>query len=135
MPYEDEIFDFILSNQSIEHWSEYNVDIEDGLTEISRCLKNTGEAHLNFPFYLHGHPDFVKGKIQKIKSQLNKYFNVKELIAYNSYKLDNYKGWRKCGFPDWYIPKNVNTSFVVNVIIKKKENIKINKNIIIKKKI
>ena len=58
-----EIFDFILSNQSIEHWPREM--IEDYSTS-SRCLKN-GEAHLNFPLFAWS-SRFCKGKIQKIKS-------------------------------------------------------------------
>lgn len=123
MPYKDKSFDFILSNQSIEHWSEYNVSIQDGLSEISRCLKENSEAHLNFPFYLHGHPDFVKGRIEKIKFELEKFFFIKKFTAYSSTELKDYKGWRRCGFPDWYIPKNINTSFVVNAVLKKNKKL------------
>ena len=127
MPYEDCFFDFIISNQSIEHWSEYGVSIEEGLSEIYRCLKENGEAYVNFPIFLHGHPDFVKGNIGKIRKNFERFFYIENFVAYNSIKTDNYLGWRRCGFPDWYIPKHGLTSFVVNAVLKKKTNIKISK--------
>jgi len=122
MSYEDSSFDYILSNQSIEHWSEYNVEIEDGFKEMGRCLKFEGEIFINFPLYLHGEPIFVKGRMDIIKNKIEKYFLIKNIVAYYSTSHDDYKGWSLCGFPDWYVPSNANTSFVVNVILKKKSN-------------
>lgn len=122
MPYNDNSFDIILANQSIEHWSEYGITIEEGLNEIGRCIKQNGEVHLNFPMFLHGEPIFVKGEIEKIIKIFEKNFIIEDIIAYYSKKAPDYKGWKLCGFPSWLV-KNSNTSFVVNVILKKKINI------------
>jgi SAM-dependent methyltransferase len=121
MIYDNNTFDYILSNQSIEHWSEYGVKIEEGLLEIARCLKKNGVVYINFPLFLHGHPYFIKGNIDIIKKKFELFFNIHTITAYYSKKQNNYTGWIRCGFPDWYIPSHASTSFVVNVILKKKK--------------
>lgn len=128
MPYSDSSFDFILANQSIEHWSEYGISIDDGLREIGRCLKQNGEIHINFPLFLHGEPIFVKGDIETIIKIIEKHLSIEEIKAYYSKKHENYQGWKLCGFPDWLI-QNTKTSFVVNVILKKKLNFDYSKKI------
>lgn len=136
IPYSDQYFDYVISNQSIEHWHEYGVNIDDGINEINRVLKKNGELIINFPFFLHGHPDFVRGNIKKIKNFFSIFnWEINSIIFYYDSNNKNYKGWRLCGFPDFYIKRysSCNTSFVVEFYVKKiqscfikRRNLKIN---------
>lgn len=125
IPFNNESFDIILSNQSIEHWFEYGVSISTGLREIARVLKIGGVAHLNFPFFLHGHPLFVRGDLKSILELIDdSNLNVDDLIAFEDSQESNYPGWRRCGFPDFYIHRHssTSTSFVVEAVLKKISN-------------
>lgn len=122
IPFPNDSFHWVLSNQSMEHWFEYGVQFSDALEEIARVLRVGGQAHINFPFYLHGHPFFVKGDLESIISIIDKdIWDISDIIAFRDSEEDNYPGWRRCGFPDFYINKNgpVETSFVVNLILEK----------------
>src|SRR3990172_1594068 len=72
LPFEDDYFDYILGNQTIEHWHEWNVSFEAGLREIYRVLKPTGTLSMNYPIHLHGHMIFVKGDITSILNLFDK---------------------------------------------------------------
>ncbi len=125
IPFSNEKFDYALSNQSIEHWFEYDVDMEDGINETCRVLKVGGELHINFPFHLHGHPWFVSGNLPAIYGLFNKkYWEISDIVAFNDSSEDNYPGWKRCGFPTWYVKRfnSVETSYVVNIIVIKKSN-------------
>jgi len=116
IPFANDMFDLVFSNQSIEHWHEYGVSIPAGLGEIARVLKVNGAAHINFPIYLHGHPIFLKGNIGKLLECVEPdTFSVSQIIAYKDSQQPNYRGWARCGFPDFYVSENgkqpVETSF------------------------
>lgn len=66
IPYPDNTFDFIISNQSIEHWHEFQSSFASGIAEIWRVLKEGGTTSLNFPLWFHGHPIFKTGKMGSI---------------------------------------------------------------------
>jgi len=125
IPFEKDTFDLIISNQSIEHWHEYDVEFIDAFNEIHRVLKMNGTVHLNFPMYLHGHSIFVTGDLEKLISQIDIVdWKIRSISAYYDKKEQNYKGWEYCGFPYKYISKygNVDSSFVVDIVLKKKSN-------------
>jgi len=122
IPFENDAFDVVLSNQSIEHWFEYGVKLEQGLSEIARVLKVDGRAHLNFPFYLHGHPLFVTGDLDGVLSFIDKeIWKIEDVIAFEDSDESDYIGWQRCGFPDFYVQRSrtVNTSYVVELVLKK----------------
>ena len=52
IPFNSGYFDYVLSNQSIEHWHEYHVSAREGLSEIRRVLAPQGKAIINFPIHL-----------------------------------------------------------------------------------
>ena len=110
LPFRSNSYDFCISNQSIEHWFEYNVSISQGIYEISRVLKiNSGSLIINFPLFLHGKREFVQGNLEFIISEISKYLKIYSLeIVYASNK--KYKGWVKC---------NQTESRVTNFIKKK----------------
>ena len=52
IPTRSNFYDFCISNQSIEHWFEYNVSLSLGLSEIARVLKkDKGKLIINFPLF------------------------------------------------------------------------------------
>jgi len=67
MPFENELFDCVIGNQTMEHW----IDIVSALSEIRRVLKVDGKIILTVPIHLHGDPIFVTGDFNKIESLFN----------------------------------------------------------------
>jgi|APSaa5957512535_1039671.scaffolds.fasta_scaffold19068_3 SAM-dependent methyltransferase len=126
LPYKNNLFDYVLSNQSIEHWYEYEVDIHDALGEICRVLKVGGFAYINFPIHLHGKKEFVLGDFEKINQYFDtNAFQIVEKKAYIDSKQSNYPGWRYCSIPDFYINSNRNsegTAYIVEYVLKKKSD-------------
>lgn len=123
LPYEDNKFDYVLSNQSIEHWQEYRVTTEDAIDEIFRTLRIRGKAILNFPIQLHGQKEFVKPDFKYIDSLFSKYSRkiIRRTAYYNSQE-PNYKGWSKCSIPDFYVKESKDfeeTSYVVEYEVQK----------------
>ena len=97
IPTRSNFYDYCISNQSIEHWFEYNVSLSVGLSEISRVLKKkSGKMIINFPLFLHGKSEFAKGNIEYILKEISNYFIVKEITFIYS-ESRKYKGWKKCG--------------------------------------
>ena len=97
IPTRSDFYDYCISNQSIEHWFEYNVSLSAGLSEISRVLKNkSGKMIINFPLFLHGKSEFAKGNIEYILKEISNYFLIKEITFIYS-ESRKYKGWKKCG--------------------------------------
>jgi len=122
LPFPNGSFDWVLANQSIEHWYEYGVDAKVALSEIARVLRVKGQAHINFPLYLHGHQYFVRGDMPSILELVDKdIWGVEEVVAYADSEAPDYKGWRRCGYPDKYICRrgSVATSFVVSLVLEK----------------
>ncbi len=126
MPYINESFDYVISNQSIEHWHEYHVSINIALDEIIRVLKVGGKALINFPIHLHGQKEFVMGDFLFI----NNIFDIpgtkiSRKTAYIDSREENYKGWKRCGFPESYImrsPVSEDTSYVLEYELEKVSN-------------
>ena len=122
IPFENEKFEWILANQSMEHWFEFGVGLSEAIQEIGRVLKIGGHALLNFPIHLHGHPYFVTGNLDAILANVDTdTWSVNTVTAFKDRKKLEYQGWKRCGFPDWYVRREgpVSTSFVVELCIKK----------------
>jgi len=63
IPFPDESFDYVVADQSIEHWYEFGVGLRTGLLEVARVLRLGGTAHLNAPMAFHGHPLFRRADL------------------------------------------------------------------------
>ncbi len=85
IPYPDNFFDFVISDQSIEHWYEFGVSLCKGVNEINRVLKKDGILMLNAPIHFHGHKYFIKGDISKIK----------KIFKSDFWKEVRFEEWRK----------------------------------------
>ena len=127
IPFDESEFDIAISNQSIEHWYEYNVSFEEAFNEVNRILKIGGNFIFNFPVHLHGHKFFVLNTLDIIDNKLlESGFKITSKTHYTS--KTNYKGWLKCGFPTLYLklhsPDFKKTSFVIEYNVEKVKNVK-----------
>ena len=78
--------------------------MSEGLTEIARVLKSTGQAWINFPLFLHGDPRCLRGELNDLLAEIP--FNLFDEAVVQfviSEKFGPYKGWRRCGFPDFLV--------------------------------
>jgi len=130
IPFGNNKFDYVLANQSIEHWYEFGVNFKKALSEISRVLKKEGQAMFNFPIYLHGHRIFLKGQKEKIYSLFNnKHWEIIFIKKwrYNPDPLKKYQGWKLDTFSNCLGANYDNKStYIMEVLIKKKSDININ---------
>ncbi len=107
IPTRSNFYDFCISNQSIEHWFEYNVSLSLGLSEIARVLKkDKGKMIINFPLFLHGKKEFLQGNIEYILKEISQYFSIKTIkFVYSSSR--KYQGWKICGQSPYRIKKYI----------------------------
>lgn len=123
IPWPSRSFDYVVSNQSIEHWHEYGVTLQEGLAEIHRVLVRDGRAVINFPVHLHGHRLFVQGCFEEIdRIFVSAGFAIERRTAIIDSGHHRYPGWRLCGFPDFLIkkhPDHEETSYVVEYELRK----------------
>ena len=107
IPIRSNFYDFCISNQSIEHWFEYNVSISQGISEISRVIKkDKGKMFINFPLFLHGKREFLQGNIELILGEISKYLSIRKITFVHSGSR-RYKGWKKCGQSLYRVKKHV----------------------------
>jgi len=122
IPYQSEKFDYVISNQSMEHWYEYGVPLQRGLSEISRVLKKGGEAWLNVPIHHHGHYIFVQGNTENIKRLIEeKYWDIIKIEEWrkNYHPLKPYRPYKNSNRLNNVFPNNPSI-WIMNIIIKKK---------------
>jgi SAM-dependent methyltransferase len=67
LSYPDESFDFVIGNQTMEHWAEFGCPTEWGLYQCFRAAKPGGAVFLNVPMNFHGSFPFLLGREDKIK--------------------------------------------------------------------
>jgi len=88
LPYDENYFDFIIGNQSLEHWDENRVPLRKGLSEVFKVLKPGGMALFNVPIHFHGDYLFVEGNLELIKSKFTPFCS--EIL---------FEPWRKPSHP------------------------------------
>jgi SAM-dependent methyltransferase len=130
IPFSAESFDYVLANQSIEHWFEYGVTFKKALAEISRVLKVGGIFWINMPFFVHGHKMFFTGQEEKalrLFSEKNWEILKIEKWRANPEPLALYQPWKEDSFYDCLGKKYDNaTAYQLNLIIRKKAELKMN---------
>ena len=106
LPFPDDFFDYVLGNQTMEHWREYHTSYFDALNEIYRVLKPGCILSLNVPIHLHGDKIFIQGDKKAILELFSN--SLWTDVSYESWRKDYeplkaYKGWTLCGYPDTMI--------------------------------
>jgi SAM-dependent methyltransferase len=67
LSFEDDRFDLVFGNQTLEHWGEYGCRTEWGLQQCFRVAKPRGLVALNVPIHFHGVSPFFDGDIARIR--------------------------------------------------------------------
>lgn len=122
IPFPDECFDFVIANQSMEHWEENNVAIEQGLNEIFRVLKTGGVALINVPIHFHGGYRFVRGDIDGIKQLFAPYSSQVRLEKWRS-PSDPLPPFYHLRRSYWFSELRNKPAYILDIQAKKKENI------------
>ncbi len=126
IPFENSSMDYVLANQSMEHWYEFRTSFRQGLSEIHRVLKPGGIANLNVPIHLHGHGIFLRGDLKKIRSLFSSadWQNIEFVEWRRDYKpLERWVGWHLGQVPDRKIPSAETAStWILEIILTKATN-------------
>jgi SAM-dependent methyltransferase len=73
LSFENEQFDLVISNQSMEHWGEFGCSLRWGLYQCFRVCRTGGHVCLNVPIYFHGTTDFMLGRLDRILAHCLRY--------------------------------------------------------------
>lgn len=124
IPYSSNSFDYVVSNQSMEHWFEFGTPLQRGLSEISRVLRKDGEAWLNVPIHLHGHGLFVRGDLESVQNLVrDEYWKILQLEKWRQdfRPEDPCRSWqRNTWIPDEVIPNDDDSVWILNIVLSKK---------------
>ena len=69
-------FDFVIGNQTMEHWAEYGCTLRLGLYQCFRVCKPGGKVLLNVPMHFHGTSEFMLGKLERIRRLFMRFSNT-----------------------------------------------------------
>jgi SAM-dependent methyltransferase len=72
----DDEFDFVIGNQSMEHWAEHGCTLGFGLYQCFRVCKPGGKVLLNVPIHFHGTSEFMLGKLRRLKRLFARFSNT-----------------------------------------------------------
>lgn len=81
LSFADESFDFVIGNQTLEHWEEFGCRPELGLWQCFRCCKPGGWVLLNVPIGFHGSRMFVECNLGAIHNLFRKFAAEVMLIS------------------------------------------------------
>ncbi|MEM9953289.1 MAG: class I SAM-dependent methyltransferase [Chloroflexota bacterium] len=73
LSFPNQTFDFVIGNQSLEHWNENGTRLAVGLWQCFRVCKVGGQVIMNVPIHNHGASIFVKGDTATIKAAFAPY--------------------------------------------------------------
>ena len=76
LSFDDDVFDFVISTQALEHWSENGTRVELGLWECFRVCKPAGWVLMNVPIHVHGSRGFVAGDVAAIRRMFEPYSSL-----------------------------------------------------------
>lgn len=68
LSFDDETFDLVIGNQTMEHWAEHGCTLPWGLYQCFRVLKTDGRLCLNVPIHFHGTKEFMLGQFDVLYS-------------------------------------------------------------------
>lgn len=122
IPLADNSVDYVIGNQTIEHWHEFGVAFDEALCEIWRVLKPGGVVVLNAPIYLHGHSIFLLNDQEAIARLFEQASWEVHFEHWTLRGSEPYLGWKRSRFSAEVFPQlRDKSSFVLNIIAKKKD--------------
>lgn len=83
LSFDNDMFDLVIGNQTIEHWGENGCSLREGLSQIMRVTKVGGKVFLNAPIHFHGTSLFLLGKLDKIENLIKKFTNTYKIIRWS----------------------------------------------------
>jgi SAM-dependent methyltransferase len=115
LSFEDECFDFVFGNQTMEHWEEYGCENIWGLFQCFRVCKFGGTVAQNVPIYFHGTKHFVNGDIERIRDLFSTFSNSVEINSWgmNAAPLPSYYAH------PWYPPLRNRNAYTLDIIANK----------------
>lgn len=87
LSYEDNYFDLVIGNQTMEHWDENGCRIIWGLYQCFRVCKPNGKVMMNVPIHFHGTKEFMLGDIEAIKNAFEPFSGKIQIVEWG--KLTN----------------------------------------------
>jgi SAM-dependent methyltransferase len=84
LSFDDDSFDLVIGNQTLEHWAEYGCRTDWGLQQCFRVMKPGGSLLMNVPMYFHGVTPFLMGKTDEIRAMIAPFSSTAELIHWGA---------------------------------------------------
>jgi SAM-dependent methyltransferase len=82
LSFPDETFDFVIGNQTLEHWNEYGCPPQLGLWHCFRVCKTGGQILMNVPSHFHGSRVFVTGDMDAIERMFRPFATAIKLATW-----------------------------------------------------
>ena len=127
LPYEDNHFDYVIGNQTLEHWHDTGTSYLKGFREIYRVMKPGGILSLNVPIHLHGDGIFVRGDIQAIFRLFNPHMWLK--LSHEEWRkdyepLEPFEGFKTNGYSNEELTSDQvrPSSWILQISCRKKGN-------------
>lgn len=127
LPFENNYFDYVLGNQTLEHWQEWKTSYPKGFRELYRVLKPGGILSMNVPIHLHGNKIFVKGDIHKVLNLFNP--KLWKDLTYEAWRkdyepLEPFEAYKLNGFDrnELISEKDIPSSWIMQIKVSKKGN-------------
>ena len=108
LSFENESFDLVIGNQTMEHWGEFGCDLRLGLWQTFRVCKKGGQVFMNVPIHFHGTKEFILGDLDRLRFYFSKFSREPKLEkwGYPSSPLPPYEphpGYRKLSHKHPYV--------------------------------
>ena len=99
LSFEDDAFDLVIGNQTIEHWAEFDCDTQFGLFQCFRVCRQNGMVIMNAPIHFHGSRPFLLGDFDAIRALFSRYSDsvVIEAWGEDSDPIPKFYTYRKYG--------------------------------------
>lgn len=121
LSFDDEYFDIVIGNQTMEHWKENGCGLERGLGQCFRVLNLNGKLSLNVPIHFHGSSEFMLGNLKKLRNSIS---NYSDEIIFEKWGIPSKPLKEFYPFPSyWKLRKK--PSYILDIYAKKNKKCKL----------
>lgn len=105
LSFEDEMFDMVIGNQSMEHWPQFGCRLQWGLYQCFRVCKPNGLVLMNVPIHFHGVSIFILGRLDELNKLFAPFSSIVKFINWGKPSnplpdcIPNPRYWRLRGMP------------------------------------